>query len=90
MNNATAFLAAIEVADKAVQAYRKASWEWAAADRATRGPSPRMEAGADTVTMGNVSCKLSPAPQSSRTNASRRNWKVNGKRATEAEAMAAL
>lgn len=88
--NLAVFLAHIEITDKAVQDYRKASWDWAGADRATRGPSPRMEAGADTVTCGNVSCKLSPAPQSARTNASRRNWKISGKRCTEAEAFAAV
>ncbi|WAX21488.1 hypothetical protein [Stenotrophomonas phage RAS14] len=90
MSNVTNFLANVAAAEKIVQANHKASWDWAASDRATRGPSPRLEKGADTVTMGNVSCKLSAPAQNARTNACRRNWKINGKRATEAEALAAL
>lgn len=88
MNNVTTFLANIAAAEKVVQANRKAEWSWVASDRST--PAPRLEKGADTVTMGNVTCKLSAPAQNARTNACRRNWKVNGKRATEAEALAAL
>lgn len=85
-----AFFDAIEAADKAVQVNSKALYAWSKADRATRGAMPRLTNGEDTATVGNVSCKLSPAPQSGRTNASRRNWKIDGKRATEAQVIAAL
>lgn len=89
MNNAlTSFIASIEIADKAVQRNSDAQWAWAKLDRATRGPMPRIASGEDTVTMGRASVKLSPAPQSGRTKASRRNWKMDGKRATEAAVMA--
>lgn len=89
MNNAIAtFYDAIAAADTAVQANSRAIRAWSKSDRCT--PMPRMAEGEDTAVLGRVSCVLSPAPQSSRTNASRKNWKLDGKRVSQAVAMEAL
>lgn len=89
MNNAlAAFYNDIAAADVAVQAHVRACRAWNKSDRSEAFPN--MAEGLDTAVLGNVSCTLSPAPQSSRTNASRKNWKVDGKRVSQAVAVMAL
>ncbi|WPJ54380.1 hypothetical protein RCIP0075_00058 [Klebsiella phage RCIP0075] len=89
MNNAIAsFYDAIAAADLAVQKHVRACRVWNQSDRSQA--FPQMVEGEDTAVLGRVSCVLSPAPQSSRTNASRKNWKVDGKRVSQAVAMEAL
>lgn len=89
MHNAiAAFYDAIAAADIAVQKHVRACRVWNQSDRSQA--FPQMVEGEDTAVLGRVSCVLSPAPQSSRTNASRKNWKVDGKRVSQAVAMEAL
>lgn len=89
MNNAiAAFYDAIAAADLAVQKHVRACRAWNQSDRSQA--FPQMAEGEDTAVLGRVSCVLSPAPQSSRTNASRKNWKLDGKRVSQAVAMEAL
>ena len=88
MNAIQNFNAALNAAEKLVQAHRKEVDMWFKSGRA--GAMPQMEEGINIVVMGNVSCMLSAPAQNARTKACRRNFKINGKRVTEDKAVMAL